>query len=121
MLLEVVYAALHRCDSTCLVLFFSDQKLWWSIKIYIPFPCRAASLKSGNLHPDAVVHREQSLKAENSAYYLELHRYHNEYGDISAVKIVVLHHYINYVTFSSSSLQHDRFFTEDEGKMAELQ
>ncbi|OWM67552.1 hypothetical protein CDL15_Pgr028415 [Punica granatum] len=43
-----------------------------------PFLDWAASLQSGNLHPDAVVHREQSLKAAKSAYYSELHRYHND-------------------------------------------
>lgn len=56
-----------------------------SMNIYLTFPYRAASLRAGNLHPDAVVHLEQCLRAEKSTYYLELHRYHNEYGHISAV------------------------------------
>ncbi|KAK4788873.1 hypothetical protein SAY86_020192 [Trapa natans] len=43
-----------------------------------PFLDWASSLKSGNLHPDVVVHHEKCLKTENSAYYLELHRYHND-------------------------------------------
>ncbi|XP_030539551.2 uncharacterized protein LOC115747506 isoform X2 [Rhodamnia argentea] len=37
-----------------------------------------ASLQSGNLHPDAVVRREQHLKAEKKEYYSELKKYHND-------------------------------------------
>lgn len=37
-----------------------------------------ASLQSGNLHPDAVVRREQQLKAEKKEYYSDLKKYHND-------------------------------------------
>lgn len=82
---RVLYVAFCTCTAVCLIYFSCDQKLWWSIDIYGAFPCRVASLLSGGLHPDATVHREQSLKDEKSAYYLELRRYHNEYGNISTV------------------------------------
>ncbi|KAL8546501.1 hypothetical protein ACS0TY_006296 [Phlomoides rotata] len=39
---------------------------------------RSASLCSGELHPDIVVHKEQSLKAMNKAYYSNLEKYHND-------------------------------------------
>lgn len=42
--------------------------------------CRGASLCSGNLHPDAVLCQEQSLKADKKKYYSKLQDYHNEYG-----------------------------------------
>ncbi|GAV82808.1 hypothetical protein CFOL_v3_26259, partial [Cephalotus follicularis] len=37
-----------------------------------------ASLCSGNLHPDRVLHQEQGLKADKEAYYSELQNYHND-------------------------------------------
>ncbi|XP_044466407.1 uncharacterized protein LOC123196438 isoform X2 [Mangifera indica] len=43
-----------------------------------PFLKWGASLCSGNLHPDAVVHQEQCLKADKKAYYSELQKYHND-------------------------------------------
>ncbi|XP_059669913.1 uncharacterized protein LOC132315599 isoform X2 [Cornus florida] len=43
-----------------------------------PFLKWGASLCSGNLHPDAVLHQEQCLKANKKAYYLELQKYHND-------------------------------------------
>jgi hypothetical protein len=43
------------------------------------YACRGASLRSGSLHPDTVLHREQCLKAEKKAYYSKLHEYHDEY------------------------------------------
>ncbi|KAI3442404.1 uncharacterized protein J3R85_001148 [Psidium guajava] len=36
------------------------------------------ALLSGNLHPDAVVRREQHLKAEKKEYYSDLKKYHND-------------------------------------------
>lgn len=43
------------------------------------FCCRSASLCSGELHPDNVVHKEQSLKAMKKAYYSNVEKYHIEY------------------------------------------
>ncbi|KAK4803041.1 hypothetical protein SAY86_001244 [Trapa natans] len=43
-----------------------------------PFLDWEASLQSGSLHPDTVIHWEQSLKSEKRAYYFELHKYHND-------------------------------------------
>ncbi|KAJ0053423.1 hypothetical protein Pint_02510 [Pistacia integerrima] len=37
-----------------------------------------ASLCSGNLHPDAVLHQERCLKADKKAYYSELQKYHDD-------------------------------------------
>lgn len=50
-------------------LVYVMEKIW----------CRGASLCSGNFHPDAVLHKERSLKADKKAYFLELQKYHNEY------------------------------------------
>lgn len=43
-----------------------------------PFLKWGASLCSGSLHPDAVLHREQCLKAGKKVYYSKLQKYHNE-------------------------------------------
>ncbi|KAH9743133.1 nuclear factor kappa-B-binding protein [Citrus sinensis] len=43
-----------------------------------PFLKWGASLCSGNFHPDAVLHKERSLKADKKAYFLELQKYHND-------------------------------------------
>ncbi|KAF5479236.1 hypothetical protein F2P56_000074 [Juglans regia] len=43
-----------------------------------PFLKWGASLCSGSLHPDAVLHREHCLKAEKKTYYLKLQKYHND-------------------------------------------
>ncbi|XP_052189650.1 uncharacterized protein LOC127799556 isoform X3 [Diospyros lotus] len=37
-----------------------------------------ASLCSGNLHPDVILHQEQCFKASKNSYYSELQKYHNE-------------------------------------------
>ncbi|XP_042502073.1 uncharacterized protein LOC122079562 [Macadamia integrifolia] len=42
-----------------------------------PFLKWGASLCSGNLHPDAVLHQEHCFKANKRAYYLELQNYHD--------------------------------------------
>lgn len=41
---------------------------------------RGTSLCSGELHPDNVLHKEQSLKASKKAYHVHIRKYHNEYG-----------------------------------------
>nr|XP_023909334.1 uncharacterized protein LOC112020991 [Quercus suber] len=43
-----------------------------------PFLKWGASLCSGGLHPDAIHHREQCLKAEKKAYYSSLQKYHSD-------------------------------------------
>ncbi|KAF5456950.1 hypothetical protein F2P56_021095 [Juglans regia] len=43
-----------------------------------PFLKWGASLCSGSLHPDVVLHREQCLKAEKKIYYSKLQKYHND-------------------------------------------
>lgn len=43
-----------------------------------PFLKWGASLRSGSLHPDTVLHREQCLKAEKKAYYSKLKEYHDD-------------------------------------------
>lgn len=43
-----------------------------------PFLKWGASLCSGDLHPDAVLSKEQCLKTNKKAYYLELQKYHND-------------------------------------------
>ncbi|XP_042975734.1 uncharacterized protein LOC122307135 isoform X2 [Carya illinoinensis] len=43
-----------------------------------PFLKWGASLCSGSLHPDVVLHREQYLKAEKKIYYSKLQKYHND-------------------------------------------
>ncbi|KAL0377238.1 UNVERIFIED_CONTAM: hypothetical protein Sradi_3029300 [Sesamum radiatum] len=43
-----------------------------------PFVKWGASLCFGELHPDYVLHEEQSLKASKKAYYLDLQKYHND-------------------------------------------
>ncbi|KAL0331804.1 UNVERIFIED_CONTAM: hypothetical protein Scaly_2081900 [Sesamum calycinum] len=43
-----------------------------------PFVKWGASLCFGELHPDYVLHEEQSLRASKKAYYLDLQKYHNE-------------------------------------------
>ncbi|XP_052180179.1 uncharacterized protein LOC127793480 isoform X5 [Diospyros lotus] len=37
-----------------------------------------ASLCSGNLHPDVILHQEQCFKASKNSYYSELQKYHND-------------------------------------------
>ncbi|KAG8643879.1 uncharacterized protein LOC110626337 isoform X2 [Manihot esculenta] len=43
-----------------------------------PFLKWGASLCSGNLHPDAVIHQEKCLRADKKAYYSEIQKYHND-------------------------------------------
>ncbi|KAJ9132891.1 hypothetical protein P3X46_033716 [Hevea brasiliensis] len=43
-----------------------------------PFLKWGASLCSGNLHPDAVIHQEQCIRADKKAYYCEIEKYHND-------------------------------------------
>ncbi|KAL0344196.1 UNVERIFIED_CONTAM: hypothetical protein Sangu_1307000 [Sesamum angustifolium] len=43
-----------------------------------PFVKWGASLCFGELHPDYVLHEEQSLRASKKAYYLDLQKYHND-------------------------------------------
>ncbi|XP_048233797.1 uncharacterized protein LOC8273091 isoform X4 [Ricinus communis] len=45
-----------------------------------PYLKWGASVCSGKLHPDAVVHQEQCIKADKKAYYSEIQNYHNEYA-----------------------------------------
>ncbi|GAB2229833.1 hypothetical protein Drorol1_Dr00014089 [Drosera rotundifolia] len=42
-----------------------------------PFLKWGSSLCSGDLHPDAVLHQEQSIRANKKAYYSELQMYHD--------------------------------------------
>ncbi|KAH6766549.1 hypothetical protein C2S52_017532 [Perilla frutescens var. hirtella] len=46
-----------------------------------PFKKWSASLCLGELHPDNVLHEEQSLKASKKAYYSFLEKYHNDMID----------------------------------------
>ncbi|KAK9089962.1 hypothetical protein Sjap_023139 [Stephania japonica] len=39
---------------------------------------RGASLCSGNLHPDVVLHQDQCFNANKNAYYFDLQKHHNE-------------------------------------------
>ncbi|KAK9113299.1 hypothetical protein Syun_020096 [Stephania yunnanensis] len=39
---------------------------------------KGASLCSGNLHPDAVLHQDQCFNANEKAYYFDLQKHHNE-------------------------------------------
>uniref|UniRef100_A0A1D1XSV3 Nuclear factor related to kappa-B-binding protein n=1 Tax=Anthurium amnicola TaxID=1678845 RepID=A0A1D1XSV3_9ARAE len=43
-----------------------------------PFIKWGVSLLAHNLHPDAVIHREQQLRATRDAYFWELEKYHSE-------------------------------------------
>ncbi|KAI3666073.1 hypothetical protein L6452_44711 [Arctium lappa] len=43
-----------------------------------PFPKWGASICSGDCHPDAVLRQEQCNKANKTAYYSELHKYHTK-------------------------------------------
>eukprot|EP00257_Ricinus_communis_P013448 XP_015570879.1 uncharacterized protein LOC8273091 isoform X1 [Ricinus communis] len=43
-----------------------------------PYLKWGASVCSGKLHPDAVVHQEQCIKADKKAYYSEIQNYHND-------------------------------------------
>ncbi|KAL9248909.1 Nuclear factor related to kappa-B-binding protein-like protein [Drosera capensis] len=47
---------------------------WRKLKINLR---RGSSLCSGDLHPDAVLHQEQSIRANKKAYYYELQKYHD--------------------------------------------
>ncbi|KAK9272531.1 hypothetical protein L1049_002904 [Liquidambar formosana] len=52
-----------------------------------PFLKWGASLCSGDLHPDVVLHHEQCFKANKRAYYSELQKYHNDMiGNLQKLK-----------------------------------
>ncbi|EEF49329.1 hypothetical protein RCOM_1445020 [Ricinus communis] len=58
---------------------FGNPYLKWQVLKYDDsITLEGASVCSGKLHPDAVVHQEQCIKADKKAYYSEIQNYHND-------------------------------------------
>lgn len=112
------------------------------VKLSGMYPCRGATLCSGNFHPDAVLHRELSFKANKKAYYSEFQKYHNEYVILSTALMLLYQIVLTLaknrgifikcnhlewtdrcivIIFSFFFCQYDREFTDVEGKMGKLQ
>ena len=99
-----------------------------SMNVFGTFVFRGASLCSCGLHPDAIHHREQCLKAEKKAYYSNLQKYHSEYVKCYPLFLNLWCRFKCYFLLNSlvaTSLfffwQYGRIFSEVERKMGKLQ
>ena len=69
------------------LLSFKNLYLWMLYGVN-SYPCRGASLCSGNLHPDVVIHQERYIKTSKKLYFSELQKYHNGYEMLRVLHFV---------------------------------